>query len=105
MIEKIYEKIESRLLKADKGNHIYTVSVDSLEQFKQNTVEQFKIWGIDDILEENGNFKPLPQILEYVSEVYPTMSNEDKEFCLRLLCGDRDTLLKYSVKDYLENKR
>ena len=48
----------------------------TLEEYKQNTIKQFEMLGID-ILEENGDFKPFPQIVEDVSKVYPKMSNED----------------------------
>ena len=74
---------------------------DEFQKAKDNTVKQFKKWGID-ILDDKGNFKPLNQIIADVAKVYPSMSDEDKEFCLVILCGKTETNLKYIVRRYLE---
>ena len=71
------------------------------QKAKDNTVKQFKKWGID-ILDDKENFKPINQIIADVAKIYPSMSNEDKEFCLEILCGKEETNLKYIVRRYLE---
>ena len=71
------------------------------QKAKDNTVKQFKKWGVD-VLDDKGNFKPFNRIVEDVAKIYPSMSDEDKEFCLEILCGKRETNLKYIVRRYLE---
>lgn len=71
------------------------------QKAKDNTVKQFKEWGID-ILDDKEDFKPFNRIVEDVAKIYSSMSDEDKEFCLEILCGKRETNLKYIVRRYLE---
>ena len=73
------------------------------QKAKDNTVKQFKKWGID-ILDDKGNFRPINQIIADVAKIYPSMSNEDKEFCLEILCGKTETNLKHIVREYLEGR-
>ena len=73
------------------------------QKAKDNTVKQFKKWGVD-VLDNKGNFKPFNRIVEDVAKIYPSMSDEDKEFCLEILCGKTETHLKYSVRRYLEEQ-
>lgn len=81
----------------------YEKNCDELQKAKDNTVKQFKKWGID-ILDDQGYLKSFNWIVADVAKIYPSMSDEDKEFCLEILCGKRETLLKYSVRTYLEGK-
>lgn len=76
---------------------------DEFKKAKDNTVKQFKKWGID-VLDNKGDFKPFNRIVEDVAKIYPSMNDEDKEFCLEILCGKTETLLKYSVRKYLGGK-
>ena len=71
------------------------------QKAKDNTVKQFKEWGID-ILDDKGYLKSLNWIIADVAKIYPSMSDEDKEFCLEILCGKEETNLKHIVREYLE---
>lgn len=76
---------------------------DEFQKAKDNTVKQFKKWGID-ILDDQGYLKSFNWIVADVAKFYPTMSDEDKEFCLEILCGKTETNLKYMVRTYLEEQ-
>lgn len=73
------------------------------QKAKDNTVKQFKKWGID-ILDDKGYLKSFNWIIVEVAKIYPSMNDEDKEFCLEILCGKRETNLKYIVREYLEGQ-
>ena len=76
---------------------------DEFQKAKDNTVKQFKKWGID-ILDDQGYLKSFNWILVDVAKIYPSMNDEDKEFCLEILCGKEETNLKHIVREYLEGQ-
>lgn len=73
------------------------------QKAKDNTVKQFKKWGID-ILDDQGYLKSFNWIIVEVAKIYHSMSDEDQEFCLEILCGKTETNLKCLVRAYLEGQ-
>lgn len=94
-LKKIFERVCEIL---DDEENCY-----DFQKAKDNTVKQFKKWGID-ILDDEGYLKSFSWIVADVAKVYSSMSDEDKEFCLEILCGKTETNLKHIVREYLESK-
>lgn len=74
-----------------------------MNQQTQNTIAWFSEHNVQ-IVDEDNTFKPFYQTLFDVSLIYDSLSNDEREFVLALLCGAQDSELKQRVKKILERR-